>query len=153
MLLNIASGYRKKTNETYQLPTEAEWEFAARGGNRSEYYFFSGSDSIDQVAWYKKNSGDSIHAIGGKKPNELGIYDMSGNALEWCNDWYDKEYYKNSPEENPTGPDTPAKDSVKVLRGGGWAYEAKVGRNVYRTPLKADVTGGGTGFRVCRVTR
>ncbi|MEJ7736647.1 MAG: SUMF1/EgtB/PvdO family nonheme iron enzyme [Chitinophagaceae bacterium] len=141
----------EKTNESYRLLTEAEWEFAARGGNNSKQYSFSGSDTLNQVAWYQKNSDGSIHPIGTKKPNELGIYDMSGNALEWCNDWYDKEYYKNSPPENPKGPGSPARDSVKVLRGGAWAYEGKLSRNVHRTKLKADVIGGSTGFRVCRV--
>jgi len=143
----------KKTNETYRLPTEAEWEFAARGGNKTEYYSFSGSDSIDQVAWYNKNSGNSIHTIGGKKPNELGVYDMSGNVLEWCYDWYDENYYKNSSEDNPTGPVAPSKDSLKVLRGGCWADRAIDCRNVSPAGLKLDETGGGTGFRVCRVNR
>ena len=143
----------EKSHETYRLPTEAEWEFAARGGTNTNPYAFSGSDTIDQVGWYKRNSGDSIHAIGLKKPNDLGIYDMSGNAWEWCNDWYDKEYYKKSPAENPHGPDAPAKDSAKVLRGGGWAYDASLSRNAQRTKLKADVIGGSVGFRVCRVNK
>lgn len=143
----------KNTNETYRLLTEAEWEFAARGGNKSKQYIFSGSDTINQVAWYQKNSDSSIHPVGTKMPNELGIYDMSGNALEWCNDWYDKDYYKNRLIENPMGPDSPARDSLKVLRGGAWAYPERIVRNVHRTKLKAVVIGGSTGFRVCRVNK
>ena len=143
----------EKTHETYRLLTEAEWEFAARGGNNANPSAFSGSDTIAQVAWYKKNSGDSIHFIGTKKPNDLGVYDMSGNAMEWCNDWFSQDYYNISPAENPQGPDAPAKDSLKVLRGGGWAYDAKFSRNVQRTKFKANVIGGSVGFRVCRVNK
>lgn len=143
----------QKTSETYRLPTEAEWEFAARNGKNSEPFSYSGSDSINQVAWYKENSGDSIHPIGTMQANGLGIFDMSGNALEWCNDWFDKDYYKKSPIQNPIGPDSPAKDSVKVLRGGAWAYEAKVSRVITRTKLNINVIGGSTGFRVCRVNK
>jgi len=143
----------RKTNERYRLPTEAEWEYAARNGNKSEPFLFSGSDSINQVAWCKENSGDSIHAIGTKQPNGLGIYDMSGNALEWCYDWFDKDYYKKSPRENPIGPDSAGKDPEKVLRGGAWAYKKDVSKVFYRTRLKIDATGGGTGFRVCRVNK
>lgn len=140
-----------KTKNTYRLLTEAEWEFAARGGNKSNQHIFSGSDTIDLVAWYQKNSGTSIHFIGTKKANELEIYDMSGNALEWCNDWYDKDYYKKSPAENPMGPGAAFRDSAKVLRGGAWAYEGKVSRNFHRTKLNVNVIGGSTGFRVCKV--
>jgi formylglycine-generating enzyme required for sulfatase activity len=143
----------QKTNETYRLPTEAEWEFAARSGDSSEKYSFSGSDSIAEVAWFDKNSGDSIHTIGKRKANNLEIHDMSGNVAEWCNDWYDKDYYKKSPKENPAGPEGPAKDSLKVLRGGGWASSAKVAKTVSRRALKPDIVGEVTGFRVCRVRK
>ena len=91
----------------YRLPTEAEWEYAARGGVKNhnrESLRFAGSGYIDEVAWYLKNSKQKTHPVGKKKPNELGIYDMTGNVWEWCNDWYDKKYYKNIWENNPKGP-------------------------------------------------
>jgi formylglycine-generating enzyme required for sulfatase activity len=148
---NYCKWLSKKTNETYRLPTEAEWEFAARGGNISKYYSFSGSDSLDQVAWYNRNSGDSIHAIGTKQQNELGIYDMSGNALEWCYDWYDKDYYQKSPKKDPMGPDAPGKDSARVLRGGAWAYDKNSCSNIFRLyRFKTDASGGSIGFRICK---
>ena len=140
----------KKTGETYRLPTEAEWEFAAKSGDSANAFSFSGADSINQVAWYKANSGDSIHPVGTKMANRLKIYDMSGNALEWCDDWYDKDYYKKSYAENPKGPALPVNDSAKVARGGGWAYGGDYCRNVSRTWLKADSRGGGIGFRICK---
>jgi formylglycine-generating enzyme required for sulfatase activity len=105
----------------YRLPTEAEWEYAARGGNRSEGYIYAGSNDADEVAWYADNSGGHTHPIGQKAPNELGLYDMSGNALEWCWDWYDREYYANSPADDPRGPaliSADFHDVLKMRRGG-----------------------------------
>jgi formylglycine-generating enzyme required for sulfatase activity len=85
------------TGKLYRLPTEAEWEFAARGGNNSKGYLYSGSNNIDSVAWYAENSIEKIYPIGKKQPNELGIFDMSGNVEELCVDFYDKEFYSSSP--------------------------------------------------------
>ncbi len=108
------------TGKIFRLPTEAEWEYAARGGNKSQGYKYSGSNTVDDVAWYPGNSSSSSHQVGSKSPNELGIYDMSGNVSEWCSDWYISSYYSSSPSTNPTGPGTST--SYRVHRGGGWRY-------------------------------
>jgi formylglycine-generating enzyme required for sulfatase activity len=88
----------------YRLPTEAEWEYAARGGQKSQGYEYAGGDNPDDVAWYDSNSGGQPHPVGQKQPNELGLYDMSGNAFEWCWDLYGDDYYASSPSNDPTGP-------------------------------------------------
>ncbi len=127
-----------------RLPTEAEWEYAARGGNKSRGYKYSGSNNIDNVAWYSGNSGRRTHQVGTKSPNELGIYDMSGNVWEWCHDWYDKKYYKKSLRNNPRGP---ANGSYRVLRGGSWSDGSILWNRFWYNP---DGTGNVFGFRVAR---
>ena len=109
------------TGQHFRLPTEAEWEFAARGGNvgKSHGYKYSGSNSIDGVGWYYDNSGNHTHTIGQKQANELGLYDMSGNVWEWCQDWYG--YYSSQSQTNPTGPSSA---SGRVIRGGSWSNSA-----------------------------
>ncbi len=103
------------TGRNFRLPTEAEWEFACRGGNNSRGYKYSGSNNLDSVAWYDDNSDGQTHPVATKAPNELGIYDMSGNVWEWCGDWY-ANYTSNS-QSNPSGPQS---GSRRVFRGGGW---------------------------------
>jgi formylglycine-generating enzyme required for sulfatase activity len=110
-----------KTGKKYRLPSEAEWEYAARGGKKSKGYKYAGSNEIEAVAWYSGNSEDKTHPVGQKKPNELGIHDMTGNVLEWCSDWYGESYYNSSPGNKPQGPDN---GEFRVIRGGSWFNSA-----------------------------
>ena len=132
------------TGMTFRLPTEAEWEYAARGGNKSLHYKYSGSDNIDDVAWYWDNSGYyGTHAVGTKSPNELGIYDMSGNVWEWCSDgWGD---YSAEAQTNPQGPSS---DSLRVLRGGRWGSRARYCRVSNRDYGNFDYSLSRSGLRL-----
>ncbi|MEF2644140.1 MAG: formylglycine-generating enzyme family protein [Paramuribaculum sp.] len=133
------------TGKRYRLPTEAEWEFAARGGNRSRGYKYSGSDNLSSVAWYTDNSGSKTHPVGTKSSNELGIYDMTGNVWEWCQDWYDSDYYSKSASTNPKGPAT---GSNRVCRGGCWNFNAGCCRVSYRCDFSPVFRSSGLGFRL-----
>ena len=131
------------TGKQYRLPTEAEWEYAARGGRNSEGYKYSGSNTVGNVAWYMNNSGDKTHDVGTKSPNELGIYDMSGNVWEWCNDWYGS--YSSSAKTNPQGPSS---GSYRVFRGGSWSGIAIGARVSYRGGSSPGYRGIDLGFRL-----
>ena len=132
-----------KTGKKFRLPTEAEWEYAARGGNQSKGYKYSGSNSIDDVAWYGYNSSGKTNPVGQKSPNELGIYDMSGNVFEWCQDWYGS--YGSSSQTNPTGPSS---GSYRVLRGGSWSYYRGDWRVSYRYRFYPEFRISNYGFRL-----
>ena len=116
MKLNALTGMQ------FCLPTEAQWEYAARGGKCSKGYKYAGGNNLDSVAWWSGNSNDETHDVKQKQPNELGLYDMSGNVNEWCNDWSDVNYYANSPEHNPQGSGL---GNCRVFRGGCWASVAR----------------------------
>ncbi|MDX2246558.1 MAG: SUMF1/EgtB/PvdO family nonheme iron enzyme [Bacteroidia bacterium] len=123
-----------KTDKTYRLPTEAEWEYAARGGKYSQKFTYSGSNNLFEVGWYGGGNSQNItQPVGLKRPNELGLYDMSGNVFEWCQDWYDGKYYEQCVKEkivhNPKGPES---GEHRVVRGGSWNYYAYYCRVAYR---------------------
>lgn len=118
----------KLTKRNFRLPTEAEWEFAARGGNKSQGYTYSGSNTLDDVAWNSENSGGTTHEVGTKNPNELGLFDMNGNVKEWCKDFYGANYYSESVYYNPAGPS----GILNVVRGGDWNTRGRGCSNTIR---------------------
>jgi len=138
-----------QTGKTYRLPTEAEWEFAARGGVKSQGYIYSGSDTADEVAWYIENSGNKTHPVGLKKANELGIYDMNGNVHEWCNDWYNTYNSMRSQTNNPQGL---SRGTDRVFRGGSWeGYDIFV-TIAFREHDRPNVRLDNLGFRLASTT-
>ncbi len=126
----------------YRLPTEAEWEYACRAGTTGDY-----AGNGDEMAWYDKNAGGKTHPIGQKKPNHWGVYDMHGNVWEWCADWYDEKYYKQSPEVDPTGPST---GLGRVHRGGSWSLPAAGSRAAFRRAFVPWLCDNELGFRLVR---
>ncbi|MHC4121635.1 MAG: formylglycine-generating enzyme family protein [Planctomycetota bacterium] len=136
----------------YRLPTEAEWEYACRAGTRTAYFFGDNSSRLSDYAWFEDNSGGKPQPVGGKPANPWGLYDMHGNVWQWCNDFYQVDYYQQSPEDDPRGPKTGDK---KVVRGGAWKFSADSCRSGYRyneNPGYADVCFGYDiyGFRCVR---
>lgn len=137
---------RRKDGYHYRLPTEAEWEFAARAGNETSRY-----GSLDQIAWYRDNSGGTTHPVGEKLPNAFGLHDTLGNVWEWVQDWYSAEYYSHSHESDPMGPAT---GEYRVLRGGSWRGVARgLARVSSRYILKPHVRSNVLGFRCAREKR
>ena len=134
-----------ETGKSYRLPTEAEWEYAARGGNKSSTTQYSGSGYLGSVGWFGDNSGSATHSVGEKQANELGLYDMSGNVWEWCSDWYGDKYYSVSPTDNPQGPST---GIFRVFRGGCWGNAAVHCRVASRYGLTPDYRSNFMGFRL-----
>ncbi len=126
-----------------RLPTESEWEYAARNGNNADTYLYAGSNNLDEIAWYTNNAS-STQAVGKKKANALGLYDMSGNVWEWCNDWY--KGYSTGLEVNPMGAESGA---IRVLRGGSWGSFAEYCRSALRGSGSPSSSGGNGGFRFC----
>ena len=131
------------TGHVFRMPTEAEWEFAARGGNSSLGYLFAGSDDIDEVAWYVDNAAGNMQPVATKAPNELGLYDMSGNAMEWCQDWYVS--YSSEPQINPIGPES---GLTNVYRGGSAESPAMGCRITVRGSLDPHERWAAMGFRI-----
>ena len=135
-----------KTGKKYRLLTEAEWEYAARSGGKKEKYAGTSSDvELGKYAWYTANYAGSIHPSGQKQPNSLGLYDMTGNVWEWCQDWYGEKYYSQSPQKNPTGPPSGTR---RVLRGGAWLFEPAGIRAATRYKLTPESRGDLYGFRL-----
>ncbi|MBR6649019.1 MAG: formylglycine-generating enzyme family protein [Bacteroidaceae bacterium] len=129
--LNTLLAGQLPAGRKFRLPTEAQWEFAARGGNKGKNNNnkYSGSNSIDVVAWYDDNSGNRTHPVKQKQANELGLYDMTGNVEEWCRDWYGG-YYSSSSQTNPKGP---SRGQFRIIRGGSYHYDARSCRVAHRT--------------------
>ena len=133
----------RATGKNFRLPTEAEWEFAARGGNNSKYYQYSGSNNLTAVTWCSVNSGDTTHDVATKQANELGLYDMSGNVWEWCSDWWGS--YGCSAQTNPTGA---ASEYFHVFRGGSWDFVAGYCRTSCRSCSDPDIHFCNLGLRL-----
>jgi formylglycine-generating enzyme required for sulfatase activity len=134
-----------KGSNGYRLPTEAEWEYAARGGEGAESFTYAGSNNADTVSWYYDNSGFKIHEVGKKSPNDLDLYDMSGNVMEWCWDWI--EDYSGNSQDNPAGP---ASGEFRTIRGGSWSVSIQYSRVAYRHNNTPAYRAVNLGFRAAR---
>lgn len=133
----------QRTGKNFRLPTEAEWEYAARGGSKSYGYKYAGGSRVDDVAWYRINSSSKTHLVAQKRANELGLYDMSGNVREWCQDW--KGTYPSSSQTNPAGPSS---GSDRVIRGGCWGIGVRCCRVSFRTSHTTSIRYSDLGLRL-----
>jgi formylglycine-generating enzyme len=135
----------------FRLPTEAEWEYTCRAGTKTVYYSGNTVEDLAKAAWYGNieigNSDNIPHFVGMKAPNKWGFYDMHGSVWDWCNDWYDENYYKSSPGNNPKGPST---GKMKVMRGGSWVINPELLTSSYREPYVPDLNYLDIGFRIVR---
>jgi formylglycine-generating enzyme required for sulfatase activity len=136
---------KKEGHSRYRLPTEAEWEYAVRAGSTGTYYFADDGSQIRNFAWYDGNSGNTTRPVGQKRPNAWGLYDMLGNVWEWTADWYGETYYANSPDEDPTGPES---GFYRVYRGGSWSSSASFCRSADRDGFLPETPDASRGFRL-----
>jgi len=135
------------SNKNYRLPTEAEWEYASKGGNKSHGYKYAGGNDATAVAWYDSTIAKEIHPVGQKAANELGLYDMSGDVWQWCSDWFNDKYYSNSPSNNPSGP---ASGTSRSVRGGSWWGPLRDCRIANRDQFPPESKDDDVGFRIVR---
>jgi len=135
---------QEKTGRKFTLPTEAQWEFAARAGTSSQWDFGNQESSLGDYAWFEENSGNGTHPVGQKKPNAWGLYDLYGNVQEWCNDWYAEPY----PQGDVSDPQGPNSGHSRVLRGGAWGDDSAMVRPAYRNASGPGDRAPGNGFRV-----
>ena len=138
--LNAQEGH-----ERYRLPTEAEWEYAARAGTSTTYFFGDDKNALSRYAWYHENANEAPRPVGQKPPNAWGLYDVHGNVREWVQDWYGETYYANSPDTDPKGPSSGKK---RVDRGGSWGFNAVFCRSAFRGDVLPDARMGYLGFRL-----
>jgi len=135
----------KEGHNRYRLPTEAEWEYAARAGTNTAYFFGDDKKELSGYAWYFGSSDSTSHPVGQKPPNAWGLHDVHGNVFEWTQDWFGGRYYADSPETDPKGPSSGA---GRVARGGSWSYNAESARAAYREFIMPHAQGGDVGFRL-----
>lgn len=144
---NFLQLLNKRTEQSFRLPTESEWEYAARGGKNSEEYLYAGSDKLKQVGWYRENSNGQSHEVGQLLANELGLHDMSGNVWEWCEDDY-HDNYEGAPNDGSAWVDLPDRGNGLVLRGGDYLDDVRYCRSTYRRKGTLNSRRNGIGFRL-----